>query len=257
MLSNYHTHTTFCDGNNTAEEMIVSAIEKGFSHLGFSGHGYTDFDTSYCMTDEKGYIAEITRLREKYKDKIKVYLGTEEDATCLVDRRKYDYIIGSLHYFEINGKYFSADMSYENTLECVSLTGGDAMALAESYYRSFCDYIVKRKPDIIGHFDLITKFDEKYEPLFLGKTEYNRIAERYLKYAVSSGCVFEINTGAISRTYRKTPYPAINLLHILKKENTPVILSSDCHSADGLDYAFNETTELLKDIGIKNIKSSI
>ena len=28
MLSNYHTHTTFCDGKNTAEEVVLSAIEK-------------------------------------------------------------------------------------------------------------------------------------------------------------------------------------------------------------------------------------
>ncbi len=253
MLSNYHTHTDFCDGNNTAEEMVVSAIEKGFSFLGFSGHGYTDFDTSYCITEEDAYRKQILCLKDKYKDKIQIYLGTEEDATCLVNRDKYDYIIGSLHYFIIDGRYYSADMSYENMLNCISLLGGDAMALAENYYRTFCDYIVSRKPDIVGHFDLITKFDEKYEPLFLGKTEYNRIAEKYLKYAVSSGSIFEVNTGAISRGYRKTPYPAVNLLHILKKENAPIILSSDSHCTDGLDCAFTETRELLKDIGFKDI----
>ncbi len=253
MLSNYHTHTSFCDGSNTAEEMVVSGVDKGFSSLGFSGHGYTDFDTSYCMTDEDAYRTEILRLKDKYRDKIQIYLGTEEDATCLVDRDKYDYIIGSLHYFKINGIYYSVDLSYESMLDCINLMGGDAMALAENYYRAFCDYIVVRKPDIIGHFDLLTKYDEKYEPLFLGKNEYNRIAERYLKYAVSSGCIFEVNTGAISRGYRKTPYPYVNLLHILKKENAPIILSSDSHSTDGLDCAFAQTKELLKDIGFKDI----
>lgn len=253
MLSNYHTHTSFCDGNNTAEEMVVSAIDKGFNSLGFSGHGYTDFDTSYCMTDEDAYRTEILRLKDKYRDKIQIYLGTEEDATCLVSREKYDYIIGSLHYFKINGIYYSVDLSYESMLDCINLVGGDAMALAENYYKTFCDYIVSRKPDIIGHFDLLTKYDEKYEPLFLGKTEYDRIAEKYLKYAVSSGCIFEVNTGAISRGYRRTPYPYVNLLHILKNENAPVILSSDSHCADGLDCVFSETKELLKDIGFKNI----
>ena len=34
--TNYHTHTTYCDGVNTAEEMIQTAIEKHFSILGFS-----------------------------------------------------------------------------------------------------------------------------------------------------------------------------------------------------------------------------
>ena len=30
MLTNYHTHTTFCDGQSTVEEVVLTAIEKGF-----------------------------------------------------------------------------------------------------------------------------------------------------------------------------------------------------------------------------------
>ena len=41
--TNYHTHTTYCDGVNTAEEMIQSAIEKRFSILGFSSHSIYPF----------------------------------------------------------------------------------------------------------------------------------------------------------------------------------------------------------------------
>ena len=30
MLTNFHTHTTFCDGKATAEDMVLSALETGF-----------------------------------------------------------------------------------------------------------------------------------------------------------------------------------------------------------------------------------
>ena len=30
---NLHTHTTFCDGKNTPEEMITWAIDKNFTHI--------------------------------------------------------------------------------------------------------------------------------------------------------------------------------------------------------------------------------
>ena len=80
MLSNFHTHTSFCDGENTPEEVVLSAIEKGFSSIGFSSHGYTEFDLRYCLKDTKGYITEINRLKEKYRNKIEIYLGVEEDA---------------------------------------------------------------------------------------------------------------------------------------------------------------------------------
>ena len=56
MLTNFHTHTNLCDGDNTPEEMVKSAINNGFLSLGFSGHAYTDFDLSYCMKDTDAYI---------------------------------------------------------------------------------------------------------------------------------------------------------------------------------------------------------
>ena len=72
---NYHTHTNFCDGKHTAEEMVKAAIEKGFYRLGFSGHSYTSFDESYCMSEEgtQEYIREITRLKELYKEQIEIF----------------------------------------------------------------------------------------------------------------------------------------------------------------------------------------
>ena len=31
--ANYHTHTKYCDGKNTAAEMAKAAFDKGFTHL--------------------------------------------------------------------------------------------------------------------------------------------------------------------------------------------------------------------------------
>ena len=36
---NFHTHTTYCDGKETAEQMVQAAIAKGFTRLGFRGTG--------------------------------------------------------------------------------------------------------------------------------------------------------------------------------------------------------------------------
>ena len=72
-LKNFHTHTTYCDGKNTAEEMILAAINQGFTALGFSGHSHTSIDPSYCMTTDetRRYIDELKALREKYRKKVK------------------------------------------------------------------------------------------------------------------------------------------------------------------------------------------
>ncbi len=252
-MYSYHIHSTFSDGKNTPEEIILEAIKKGFISIGFSDHGYTFYDLRYCMKDQTGYINEIKKLKEKYKNQIQIYLGVEEDAFAPLNRNDFDYIIGSSHYSFRNNNYYPIDSNYDYFKKCLEAFGNDCLAFAESYYNNFCKYIKTRKPDIIGHFDLITKFDQVGETLFLGNTDYIKISEKYIKEALKSGSIFEINTGAIARGLRTTVYPFENLLHILRKNNAPIILSSDSHSIDTLDFAFDHTQKYLKDIGFDKI----
>lgn len=253
MLANFHTHTKFCDGKNTAEEVVLAAIKKGFSAIGFSGHGYTPYDLRYCMKDEKGYIAEITRLKAKYSKDIQICLGTEEDAFSPVERSKYEYIIGSSHYVERNGECYPIDSNRDYFEKCLKLYDYKPFDLAKDYYRKFCDYILSRKPDIIGHFDLITKFDEKYDDFFFGNKDYLTLAEDSAVKASKSGAVFEVNTGCIARGYRNTAFPSEHILNVLQKIGAKVMLSSDSHSIDTLDYNFDKTKVILKNIGFTHL----
>ena len=256
-MYSYHIHSTFSDGKNTPEEIVLAAIEEGFVSIGFSDHGYTNYDLRYCMKDQTGYINEIKNLKEKYKNQIQIYLGVEEDAFHPLNRNDFDYIIGSCHYGFCNNNYYPIDSNYDYFKKCLEAFGNDHLAFAESYYSNFCEYITNRKPDIIGHFDLITKFDELDESLFLQNQKYTEIAEKYILKAIQSSCIFEINTGAIARGLRTTVYPFENLLHILRKENAPIILSSDSHSIDTLDFRFDETKKYLKDIGFYKITALV
>jgi len=248
-MYSFHIHSMFSDGKNTPEEIVLAAIEKGLVSIGFTDHGYTAFDVSYCITDTAGYRTEIQRLKEKYKDQIQIYLGVEEDASSLINREQFDYIIGSSHYLYKDHHYFSIDGDYDELKKCLGMFQNDVASFAENYYHSFCKYIIDRKPDIIGHFDLITKFDEVETSLFLQNNKYNQVAEKYITIAAESGCIFEINTGAIARGYRTTPYPSENLLHTLKKLHAKIMISSDSHSIETLDFAFKETKQYLRDIG--------
>lgn len=249
MTSNLHTHCTFCDGKNSPEEVVLSALEKNFCSIGFSSHSYTSFDLRYCMKDTEGYIAEITRLKEKYKGEIEIYLGVEEDAHELCDRSRFDYIIGSSHYAVKDGRYTPIDSSRDYFNSCLEAWNNDALAFAEDYFSFFCDYIEKRRPDVIGHYDLITKFDEKHPPLFLGNPEYHAITKRFTEKIADLDCIFELNTGAISRGFRTTPYPYVDLLHLIKKRGGRLTLSSDSHDKETLDYGFDDAKALLRDVG--------
>ena len=249
MLTNYHTHTAFCDGKNTAEEMVLSAIEKGFSAIGLSGHGYTPYDLRYCMKDTAGYLAEARRLQEKYKKRIQVYVGVEEDSYSLLNRADYDYIIGSSHYVSVGGQCYPFDSNYSYYEKALALFQEDTAAFAESYYQNFCRYIRARKPDIIGHFDLVTKFDETQVDRFLHDEKYWKTAEKYMVEALKADCIFEVNTGLMTRGFRSLPCPHERLLYLIRKNDGKVTLSSDAHQAETLDFGFAEVKKLLKELG--------
>ncbi len=252
MIATFHNHTTFCDGKNTPREMVEYAYESGLKAIGLSGHGYTPYDLSYCMKDTEGYILEINRLKEEFKGKIEVYLGIEEDAFAPVDRKKFDYIIGSMHYMRIGNDYYSIDGSSAHNEIMRSAFLHDAIKIATDYYTDFCEYIKSRKPDIIGHFDLLTKFDEVARPIFLKNQDYHKLAEKYLDYILPTDSIFEINIGAILRGYRTNPYPYENLLYKINRAGGKIILSLDAHDKKLLTYDFSEIIYYLKNLGFSS-----
>ena len=84
MKCNFHTHTARCNhAVGLDEEYVLSAIEAGFDEIGFSDHTPWPFESGYVSpmrmrADElEEYVLSVNRLREKYKDKIKIHLGLE------------------------------------------------------------------------------------------------------------------------------------------------------------------------------------
>ena len=59
----------------------------------------------------------------------------------------------------------------------------------------------------------------------------------------------EINTGAVSRGYRKTPYPALFLLREWRRMGGRIILTADAHSADAVVFFYEGAAELARAAG--------
>ena len=245
-----HTHTLFCDGNNSPEEMVLSAIERGFEAIGFSGHSYTAIDESYCMSLDgtRQYVEEIAALKEKYKGKIKIFCGIEQDYHSAPPREEFDYIIGSVHYVEFDGKYFAVDEDSETTQFIVNkYCGGDFDTLAERYFENVGEVLTKTNADIIGHFDLVSKFNEV---LGIKTSErYLNAAKSAVKKLVAFDKPFEINVGAMTRGYRTSPYPSEDILKVIYRLGGKIIISGDCHNKDNLGDCFEDAYRMAKKCG--------
>ena len=243
-----HMHTVYCDGKSTAEEMVLSAIEKGLDTVGISTHSFTSEDNLYCIKsqDVVRFQQEVNALKQKYADKIRVLCGVEQEYMSDFSLDGFDYSIGSVHYFLVGDKFYHVDHSEEYFLNSVKTAfGGDFYAAAENYYATVSNVIDKTGADIIGHFDLVNKFNENNKLFDVKHPRYVAAYTKALEKLLKTGKVFEINTGAISRGYRLEPYPHTDIYNIIKEKGGKFVLSSDAHTAKNVAYQFDIWQKLL------------
>lgn len=253
---NFHTHTTFCDGKNSPESMVLAAMDKGFTALGFSGHSYTYFDESYCMSKEgvKKYQKEIQRLKETYADRISIYCGVEQDFYSQEAISSFEYAIGSVHYIKQDGQFLPVDEGADITKKNIQeFFGGDPYAYAKVYFETVAEVLKKTRADIIGHFDLLTKFNENSVFFDTKDRRYHGYGISAIEALISYDKPFEINTGAIYRGLRSEAYPSIDFLEEIKKQGGKILFSSDSHDSKSLGYYFYEVGKLVLEIGFSSV----
>ena len=252
---NLHTHTTYCDGKDTPEEMIMEALNKGFHSLGFSIHSYVPHSKTVIipLSQIESYKAEIKRLKEKYKGVIDIYLGIEYDLYSGGFEDGYEYTIGSVHYLDTKNGIQGFDNNLASTLNYIDTHfDGDALAFAKRYYETVAKMPTIHKFDIIGHFDILTKNNQLQRFLDTESKAYMQYATDAIAALQGKIDVFEVNTGAISRGYRTSPYPSKELLKEFLIKGFKPVITSDCHNKDFLDCYFDETKLLLKEVGFRS-----
>lgn len=273
--ANYHTHTTFCDGSDSPEEVVQEALKKGFTHLGFSGH----MDPGVSMDFEK-YLEEINRLQNLYKGKIRIFRGAELDNVYAPEAvTGVEYIIGSTHFIPIQGSELwqktapygthkegapdsevcgvdgSPEAVHDN---CKKYFHGDYYEMSERYFAFESMVCDRLKPTFIGHLDLITRFNDLSKEdggHFLDESDERYLvpARKAIDKLVTYGIPFEVNLGAVNRKRKHQPYPSLELLKYIKEAGGEVLLSSDAHQKELLDGAFEEGIDLIKEAGFDRI----
>ena len=250
--SNLHTHTVMCDGRDTVRHMADRAYGKGFVSLGFSGHGKQTCNR-FGIRDEHEYAAEVLEAARAYEGRMRVWLGVEQDyyGVCGI---KYDYRLGAVHYLTgDDGTLYGIDHSLDTFSELFAHFGGDIRSLARAYYGKVYEMAVKNRPDVIVHYDLICKFNENNRFFDEEDPVYRRIALETLEAIYPLCDMLEVNTGAMARLWRTRPYPTPELLGRWRELGGRVIIGSDCHDAETLDWGFDAARALIEGAGYKTV----
>ena len=252
---NLHTHSTPCDGKNTPEEMIETALDLGFTELGFSAHSYNSYSPRcYRMTLEttEEFKRDINRLKKLYRDKIDLFLGLEFDMYSETPLEGFDYTIGAVHYLKKDGEFLGIDRDAATVQKLIDERfEGDGMKLCRTYYEELAKLPQYGKFDIVGHFDLIIKTVEQNPFVDIEGKEYLGYAFEALRALKDHIPFFEVNTGAIGRGYRTAPYPTLTVLKEMHRLGIKLTLSSDCHDRNYLTCGFEESIALMKAAGYR------
>ncbi len=253
LANNYHTHTYRCGhALGTDEQYVVEAIRYGIKELGFSDHIFFPNLIQPGMRqnedDYLDYVNSISNLREKYKDKIKIYIGYEaeyqnenrEFLTNLLKEGKIEYLILGNHCFFENNHMHHWYASFKNDL-----------LIMNKYFDNTIEGIKTGLFTYVAHPDIILNAYKKQDEFI-----HKRIIE-LCKVAKEYNCPLEINLAGAKRsrdpkTGEEILYPYSRFWEIVGQIGAPVVLGIDAHAPwDFMDYPLEIAEELIRKYKLK------
>lgn len=251
---NLHTHTQFCDGHSTMEEIMEAARRENFHLIGFSPHAPLFIPSPCNMPREKvnDYFAELERLRVHYPE-IAVYAGMEIDFLSADDgphidyfqKLPLDYRIGSVHFVPTqDGGYADCDGSPERFQKYLSeFFHDDLQYVVETFLTDTLLMIERGGFDILGHFDKIAANASSVDPEIETRPWYQALIKDIISNAADCGLAVEINTKSLKDKRRF--FPAESLIQHVVASGAEIVVNSDAHWADRLNSGRPEAFEIL------------
>lgn len=262
-LTNYHSHSLYCDGRANMEDFIRFAISEGFSSYGFSSHAPLPFSTAWTMEWDRmdDYLSEFSRLKEKYADKIELAIGLEidyldeENHPALPRFRELplDYRIGSVHMlYSPEGNVVDIDTPADIFRQLVDKHfGGDLDYVICLYYKNLLRMVELGGFDIVGHADKMHYNASCYRPGLLDESWYGALIHKYFDAIARHGYIVEVNT----KSYNDlgTFYPNERYFPFLKELGVRVQVNSDAHYPERINNGRANALAALKKVGFETV----
>lgn len=261
MLTDYHVHLRPDDPGATAGEYFTAAnaeryraaaSERGIPELGVSEHVYR-FEQALGVWQHPFWRAnardDIDEYCEFVREQTDLRLGIEadfipgaEDRTAsLLERRDFDYVIGSVHFIA------------ERALDMDQFTIWDGSASAEEIWRRYFEVVAQAARsglfDILAHPDLVKVWGPA-RPTPEG--DLRRFYEVAVEAIAESGIAVEVSTAGLRKRAREI-YPAPAFLEMCVQAGAPVALSSDAHVPGDIGAGYEQALALLDRVGVEEL----
>jgi histidinol-phosphatase (PHP family) len=255
MKFDLHTHHDRCGhASGKIKDYIDSAIDAGMQVIGISDHSpyfAHELDQpqpgiAMARSDFPNYVAEVLRLKEKYKDRIEVLLGVESDF--YVDQIElyrssyvpfpFDYIIGSVHQ--------TRGISIFNRNRWTGKSEEEQIVEKKHYYDLIRQSAESGLFQVLGHIDAM----KGYFPLFANIPGAENEIDEALKAVAANEISIEINTSGKTK-YCGGWYPSDAILERALHFGVDVTFGSDAHIPERVGDEWEIVQKRLLEIGFR------
>jgi histidinol-phosphatase (PHP family) len=261
VLTDYHVHLRPDERENTAERFFTranaeryreAAAERGIEELGVAEHIYRfsqalevwehPFWRTYAVDDLDDYCAFVRQETDlKLGIEADYIPGREDRMANLLDRRDWDYVIGSVH--------FIGDEALDTDEFSVWTQTASAERIWSRYFETLGQAAQSGLYDILAHPDLV-KVWGKERPLPDG--DLRRFYYPAMEVIADCDVAIEVSTAGFRKPVGEI-YPAPAFLEMAIDAGKPIALSSDAHTPDLIGYEYERALELLDSMGVKEI----
>ena len=226
-LTNYHSHSLYCDGRAGMEDFVRFALSEGFTSYGFSSHAPLPFSTAWTMEWDimDDYLSEFHRLKEKYAGRI-----------------------GSVHLlYNDKGEVVDVDVPADTFKTIVDgHFCGDLEHVVRLYYGRLTRMLELGGFDIVGHADKMHYNAACYRPGLLDEPWYDELVRAYFADIARRGYQVEVNTKA----YHDPNERYFSYLHDL---GVRVQVNSDSHYPERINNGRPEALRALRKAGYESV----
>lgn len=259
-LRDGHIHSPFCPHGtlDSFESYVEEALKHNLIEISFTEHmpfpcyflEDRDFQDK-CATPKEhmyDYFKEVIKVKEKYKDKIKINLGMEvdyidgfEEKTISLLNEYGPYLddgLLSVHFIKIGDEYTEIDgiRGFEKAVKYY----GSLEKVYDIYYETLLRAVKydlgKYKPKRVGHPNLIRIFNKLY-PIEYRNYELLEELARTIKnidYEV------DVNTSGLRKPYCGEVYLSDIFRDLVNKYEIKKVYGSDSHKSSDVARDFDK-----------------
>jgi len=253
----------FCHhAKDTLDAVVQAYIAAGFNWVGITEHmppqsdawRYPDeaasgISATTLQNQFKQYFAECRRLRELYKDRIRLFCAFETETYPgstplvreLIAQTRPDYIVGSVHHVGGIGIDVNQDLYHAATAKA-----GGPEALYCAYFDAQYDMLQDLRPAVVGHFDLIRIFDPAYLETLKLPAVWTRI-ERNLAYCAHNHLILDFNLRGFDKSVEQ--YPSLPVLRRALELGASIVPGDDSHGVTSVGRNYDRGIALLQELG--------